>query len=74
MLIVEDPNPPSNMVYFRLGDEALLDGTGLQHALLRSHVKISPVSARRIRLVVHFWIDDEGVTRVVDSVRGALAA
>jgi threonine aldolase len=74
LLIVEDPNPPSNMVYFRLRDEALLDGSGLQHALSRSHVKISPVSARRIRLVVHYWIDDEGVTRAVDGVRGALAA
>ncbi len=72
--MVEDPNPPSNMVYIRLRDEALLDGAGLQHALTRSRVKISPVSARRIRLVLHYWIDDEGVTRAVDGVRGALAA
>jgi threonine aldolase len=74
LVTVEDPNPPSNMVYFRLTDEARLDGTGLQQALARSQVKISPVSDRRVRLVVHYWIDDEGVTRAVDSIRSSLAA
>jgi len=70
---VEDSNPPSNMVYFQLKDEARLDGSGLQQALARSQVKISPVGDRRIRLVVHYWIDDEGVTRAVEGVRRALA-
>jgi threonine aldolase len=74
LVTVEDPRPPSNMIYFQLKDEARLDGSGLQQALARSQVKISPVGDRRIRLVVHYWIDDEGVTRAVDGVRDALAA
>ena len=74
LVTVEDPHPPSNMVYFQLKDEARLDGLGLQQALARSQVKISPVSERRVRLVVHYWIDDEGVTRTIDGVRLALAA
>ena len=70
---VEDPRPPSNMVYFRLSDDARLDGTGMEEVLARSRIKIHSVSARRIRLVLHFWVDDEGVVRTAEAIRAALA-
>ena len=70
---VEDPRPPSNMVYFRLSDDARLDGTGMEEVLTRSRIKIHSVSARRIRLVLHYWVDDEGVVRTAEAIRGALA-
>lgn len=73
-VVVEDSTPPSNMVYFQLADAARLDGAGLKDVLWREHIKIGPVGARRVRLVLHFWIDDHGVTRAVDGIRAALAA
>jgi threonine aldolase len=72
-VIVEDPAPPSNMVYIRLAEEARMDGAGLKEALARARIKINPVSARRIRLVLHYWVDDQGVARTVEAIRAALA-
>jgi threonine aldolase len=72
-VIVEEPNPPSNMVYFRLSDEARLDGAGMEEALAHSWIKIHAVGPRRIRLVLHYWIDDDGVERTADAIRAALA-
>ena len=70
---VEDPAPPSNMVYFRLAEDARLDGAGLEAALVQARVKIHSVGARRVRLVLHYWIDDEGVARTAEAIRTALA-
>jgi len=72
-VIVDDPNPPSNMVYFHLSDEARLDGAGMEEALARSRIRIHSVGARRVRLVLHFWVDDEGVERTAEAIRAALA-
>jgi threonine aldolase len=72
-VIVEDSNPPSNMVYFRLSDEARLDGTGMEQALVQWRIKIHAVGPRRIRLVLHYWVDDEGVARTAEAIRAALA-
>jgi threonine aldolase len=72
-VIVEDPTPPSNMVYFRLADGARLDGAGLEAALAQARIKIHAVGGRRVRLVVHYWIDDEGVGRTAGAIRAALA-
>jgi threonine aldolase len=72
-VIVEDTTPPSNMVYFRLADEARLDGAGLEVALAQARIKIHSVGPRRVRLVVHYWIDDEAVARTAEAIRRALA-
>ena len=73
-IIVEDATPPSNMVYIRLAPDATLDESDLQQALARHEIKIGPVGPRRIRFVLHYWVDDEGVSRTVEAVRLALAS
>jgi threonine aldolase len=73
-ILVEDIAPPSNMVYIRMAPEARLDEVGLLQALARDKIKIGPVGPRRIRLVLHYWIDDEGVGRTARAIRTALAA
>jgi threonine aldolase len=72
-VIVEDSNPPTNMVYFRMADDARLDGAGLEGALEKERIKIHAVGPRRVRLVLHYWIDDEGVKRTAEAIRLALA-
>lgn len=68
---VSDP-PPTNMVYFNLAAEAAVDGAGMERALAEESVLIHAVGPRRIRLVLHYWVDDEGVDRTVSGIRRAL--
>jgi threonine aldolase len=63
--------PPTNMVYFQLSADAAIDGAGLEQALAVENVLIHAVGPRRIRLVVHYWVDDEAVDRAVDAIRRA---
>ena len=72
-LTIEDPAPPTNMIYFRLAEQARLDGAGLEAALEKAQIKIHSVGPRRVRLVLHYWIDDEGVERTAEAMRRALA-
>jgi threonine aldolase len=72
MSLEVDP-PPTNMVYFRLSLDAAIDGGELEQALARENILIHAVGPRRIRLVVHYWVDDEAVDRAVDAIRRALA-
>jgi len=72
ILLEADP-PPTNMVYLELAPDAPLDGAGMEQALAEDEILIHAVGPRRIRLVLHYWIDDEGVERTVDAFRRALA-
>jgi threonine aldolase len=67
-----DP-PPTNMVYLVLAPEVPLDGAALEHSLAREGILIHAVGPRRIRLVLHYWIDDEGVERTAAAIQRALA-
>jgi threonine aldolase len=67
-LEVETPEPASNMVYFHFNDESQLDGKALEAKLLKRQIKIHAVGPRRIRLVTHYWIDDQAVERVLSVI------
>ena len=70
---LETDPPATNMVFFSLGQEIPLDGVAAEKALARDGVLIHAVGPRRIRLVVHYWIDDDGVDRTLDGFRRAVA-
>ena len=72
-VVLEPDVPPSNMVYLTLAPELPLDGAGMERALAQDDILIHAVGPRRIRLVLHYWIDDEGVERTADAFRRALA-
>ena len=71
ILLEADP-PPTNMVYLELAPDAPLDGAGMEQTLAEDDILIHAVGARRIRLVLHYWIDDEGVERTAAAFRRAL--
>ena len=72
-LEVETPEPASNMVYFRLAPSAALDAAGLRDRLREQHVLIHEVGGpRRVRLVLHYWIDDAAVQAVLAAFERAL--
>ena len=70
---LETDPPATNMVYFSLGGGVPLDGAGMERALANEGILIHPVGPRRIRLVLHYWIDDDDVGRTVDAFRRAAA-
>jgi threonine aldolase len=73
-ITLENDAPASNMVYIRLAPDAPLDEAGLQQALAQQAIKIGPVGPRRIRFVLHYWVDDDGVARTVEAIRRAMVA
>jgi threonine aldolase len=71
-VVVDCVPPPTNMVYLTLAPEAPLDSQGVVSALAKDGIKLHPVGPRRIRLVVHYWIDDEAIDRVLGAFQSAL--
>ncbi len=68
-LLLEDPIPPSNMVYVRPTDDNPLDARQIAARLLERGVKVMVAGPRRIRMVLHYWVDDAGVERAVQAYR-----
>jgi len=71
-LDVENPEPASNMIYFRLTPAAGLDAAELRDRLKSEGVLIHPVGSHRVRLVLHYWIDDAGVEATLSAFARAL--
>jgi len=72
-LILETDPPPTNMVYLRLSAEAPLDGPALVRALAEHDVLALAAGPRRIRLVLHYDVDDAGAEHAVAAFRRVLA-
>jgi threonine aldolase len=66
-------SPPSNMVYAELEDQVELSAPQVADRLMNIGVGVGAVSARRFRLVTHYWVDDAGIQRTVDAFRQILA-
>lgn len=68
-LSVENETPPSNMVFISLDEHAPWTAAQLAGQMLNYRVKIGLAGPRRLRLVTHYWIDDEGVERTLEAFR-----
>lgn len=71
-MILQVGKPSTNMVLIHLKQRAPIDSTELVLALSKARIKVSPASVRGMRLVLHYWIDDQAVERVIDSFKHAL--
>jgi threonine aldolase len=69
---VENDPPATNMVYLRFLPQAALDAEGLAEAMAKREIKVHAVAKRRMRLVLHYWIDDNAVEQVVEAFRQTL--
>ncbi len=70
---LEHDPPPTNMVYIRLDPQAGRTTTDLIQSLAHRGVKLTARDPYRMRLVVHYWIDDAAIERVIEGIRGAMA-
>ena len=71
-VILENDPPPTNMIYMRVGEGAALDSSALADSVAKKNIKIHRVGGNRIRLVMHYWIDDEAIERVLGAFGEAL--
>lgn len=70
---VEKNPPPTNMVYLALKDSLPYDAVELQVALGEQGILIGDAGKRRIRLVVHYWVDDRAIARAIRAFEEVLA-
>lgn len=70
-----DPSrPATNMVYCNLDEDVPLSGEQFRNRLQGEGVLVGLTGKRRFRMVVHYWVDDRDVERVVQAFQRALSS
>ena len=68
-----DPGSPfTNMIFANLADSVRFSAKEIAAALAKDGIRVGVVGERRFRLVVHYWIDDLAVERVLQAFWSAL--
>jgi threonine aldolase len=62
----------TNIVFFRLTDDAPMDAPALADAVMATGVRIGSFDARTLRAVTHLDVDRAGVERAVSAIRAVL--
>ena len=71
-LILELERPPTNMVYVQFAKDAPLSAPEVAQTCSEKGIKLSALGSHRMRLVVHYWIDDHAIDAVVNAFEQAL--
>lgn len=72
-LKLQSEQPASNMVFADLtGDAPLMSAAALAARLKEQNIRIGVVGDRRMRMVTHYWIDDEGIERTIQGFKQIL--
>jgi threonine aldolase len=72
-ITLEADEPATNMVYIQIATDAPLDAPGVVQALAQLGIKVSSIGLNRMRLVVHYWIDDQAIETVVEAFEKVLS-
>jgi len=64
--------PQSNMVFAKLTDEYPLDAKEVAARLKTKGIKVGVVDVKTMRMVTHYWIDDEGIDRTIAAFKAVL--
>ena len=59
--------PATNMIFLRLTAEASISGEELVRSFADRGIKISVSEDGQMRLVLHYWIDDDALTQVINA-------
>lgn len=70
-LVVDEP--PTNMVFFDLGEPIKLSVAEIEAAMKQRGVLVEGSGKRRFRFVTHYWIDDAAVEKAVEALRQVVA-
>jgi threonine aldolase len=72
-IMLEADEPATNMVYIQFAPDAPLDAPGVVQALAPLGIKVSSIGPNRMRLVVHYWIDDQAIDNVIEAFKTILS-
>ncbi|PKN94902.1 MAG: low-specificity L-threonine aldolase [Chloroflexi bacterium HGW-Chloroflexi-6] len=67
-LVLDSGSPATNMLFMNLSNDVGMDAAQTADALRERGVLVGVTGARRFRLVLHYWIDDKDVERVVSAL------
>ncbi|MFV1857775.1 MAG: low-specificity L-threonine aldolase [Anaerolineales bacterium] len=73
-ITLEQDPPPSNMVYLKLDPNAGIATGDLIRTLGKEGIKLIARDEYRMRLVVHYWINDVAIDRVIGGFVSATSA
>ncbi len=71
---VERHPPPSNMVYLELSPTRGISTGDIIQTLEKDHIRLIARDEYRMRLVVHYWIDEAAIDRVIEGFTLATVA
>jgi threonine aldolase len=71
-ILVDEGSPHSNMVYFNLAEDVLFDEKMVCEQMSKFDILVDWASARRIRLVTHYWVDDNAVEKTIKAFESVL--
>lgn len=64
--------PQSNMVFAQLSDSLPVNAKQVAEKLRTHGVKVGVVSDRMFRMVLHYWVDDNGIERTLKAFQSEL--
>ena len=71
-VLVDEGSPYSNMVYLNLASDVKVDAAKIIDSALKQDVLLDCETARRFRLVTHYWVDDKAVDKVIQVFKTAM--
>jgi threonine aldolase len=71
-LILESERPPTNMVYLQFTEDAPISAPELAQKCSEKGIKLSTLGPHRMRLVIHYWIDDQAIDTVARAFEQGL--
>lgn len=72
-IVVDEDSPHTNMIYLNLSENVSVSMQQIAEKMKKHGVLVDAESSRRLRLVTHYWIDDEGVNKSILAFKKALA-
>ena len=66
-LKVDTTQPLTNMVYANLSDDVQMSAFQVAAKMKEFNVQVGIVNPRRFRMVLHYYVDDEGVERTIKA-------
>lgn len=71
-LLLDPGTPHTNMIFCDLAPQVPFSADQVSKLLTEHQIKVGVVGARRFRLVLHYWIDDQAVERALAAFRTVL--
>jgi len=71
---VDEDSPYTNMIYLNLAENISAPMQQIAESMKESGVLIDAEDSRRLRLVTHYWIDDDSVEKSVAAFKEALGS